>query len=990
MRRFNLKPFHTAMLVTVAALWFIFIFSAPLPMAGESTASSHALEKAAESADGGAPLARWSPKWSHETSDLKPAPDLIFGRLPNGFRYILMENNTPKDRVSMHLNIEAGSFHETDDQRGLAHFLEHMVFNGSENFEPGELVKYFQNIGMDFGPDANGRTGFFSTVYDIVLPKGDIKSIKDGFVVLKDYAEGALLLPEEIDKERGVILAEMRQRDSASFRTYKETLKFELPESRIPERLPIGVRETVEAADRERLKDYYDTWYRPERMILVMVGAFDVDAVKPLIETFFGSMTARAPERPEPEPGIAGHESVKPFYHHEPEAGNTDVTIQVIERAASEPDSVKARKNSMLKSIGSRIVQNRLNRMLRKPDTPFTDASIGAGTALKYVDYGYISADGGPERWEDTLKSLEQVLRQALEHGFTEAELERVRKEYRAALEQAVRNAPTRDSSHLARQIMYAVNDDKVFLSPEQELEMFGPFIEKLTPEEVHDTFKAVWKPDHRLVMVTGNAKIEADEPVARIRSIYDRSVAVAVAKPATEEVPAFPYLPEPKESGAVASKTVIDDLGIIQVDFENGLRLNMKKTDFKADEIMATLTFGRGRSDEPTEKPGLGLLAESVINESGLGALNAEQLEAALAGSKTTVGFQVEDEAFSLRGQTVPEETALMFQWMYTYLNDPGYREEAYRLAMERFRQEYERMRQTIEGAMPLTGNRFLAGGDSRFGYPPMDRFETLTLADVREWTSGPLKNAPLELSVVGDFEPDAVIALAGRYFGSLERRKALATLDRPERPDFPEGESREIVVETRIDKGEVRVAFPTDDIWDIHQTRRLSTLASVLSERLREVIREKLGATYSPYAYNAPSDTYPDYGVFQAVISVDPKRAATVVAEIRGIVTDMRKNGVTEDELRRSIDPTLTSIKDMRQENRYWLNTVLNHSRRHPEKIEWARTIEADYAAITAAEVNRVAKAFLDNDKAAVIVVRPTTDVAESVEPAAEPPTG
>ena len=214
-------------------------------------------------------------RWPHQASDLDPDPELVFGALDNGLRYVLRVNQTPRDRVSLHLNVQAGSLHERDDQRGLAHFLEHMLFNGSTHFPPGELVKYFQRIGMAFGDDANAHTGFNETVYDVLLPDNRPESIAEGLLVLRDYASEALLLPEEIDREREVVLAEMRTRDSPGYRAFKASLEFEFEGLRVAQRLPIGEEAVVRQADRQALKAFYDDWYRPERLVVVMVGDFD-------------------------------------------------------------------------------------------------------------------------------------------------------------------------------------------------------------------------------------------------------------------------------------------------------------------------------------------------------------------------------------------------------------------------------------------------------------------------------------------------------------------------------------------------------------------------------------------------------------------------------------------------------------------------------------------------------------------------------------------
>ncbi len=265
---------------------------------------------------------------AHEKSDLLPDPALIFGKLPNSFRYVLMKNHEPKDRVSIRLNIQSGSLHETDDQQGLAHYLEHMMFNGSEHFPSGELVKYFQSIGMDFGGDANAHTGFGETVYDVLLPGGDKEDVEKGLLVIHDYAAGALLPESEIDRERGIILAEKRDRDSVGYRTYVASMKFLFPGIRINKRMPIGTEEVIRKTDQAILKDYYDTWYRPENMILVMVGDVDTEMAESLIKSMFADMIPRNPVRSCPEMGTIKHEGIRTFYHFEKEAGDTTTSVQ--------------------------------------------------------------------------------------------------------------------------------------------------------------------------------------------------------------------------------------------------------------------------------------------------------------------------------------------------------------------------------------------------------------------------------------------------------------------------------------------------------------------------------------------------------------------------------------------------------------------------------------------------------------------------------------
>jgi zinc protease len=905
-------------------------------------------------------------------------PTLTQGTLENGLRFAIKANREPRNRVSMHLVVLAGSIHETDGQLGLAHYLEHMMFNGSRHFAPGELVKYFQGIGMQFGADANAHTGFYETVYDVLLPGGTREDLAGGFRVLRDYADGALLLPSEIDRERQVILAEKRDRDSADYRTFEATLAFELPEMRLSRRLPIGDETVIARADRTQLNDFYTTWYRPDRMILVVVGDVDTPLVRSSIEDAFASMAVpTSPDSGDPDPGLIRHEGIRPFYHHEQESGKTTVALEVLTRTPFETDSLDRRRDLLVARVADRMVQNRLDTLTRQPDSPATSASIGSGNFLRHVRYGNLSAECGPENWRDTLAFAEQTLRQALEYGFTDQELERVRQNMLSELAQEVKTAATRNSSALSRQIIRALVNRETVLSPEDNQALFAPVLKGLTLAEVNERFRTTWTPDHRLVLVTGNADLTgSDTPETMIRSVYETSLAQPVQPRPEAAGVTFPYLSEPTVPGVIAAREDLSDLGITRIRFANGVMLNLKQTDFEANRFLFRLIIGGGKADEPLDKPGLASLSMNLINESGFGALNKDDLKRALAGKTSRMMFAVDEDSFVLAGNGVPDETALVFQLLRTQLLDPGFHEEAYRLTMERMAQNYGEMETTLSGMDDMKGEAFLAGGDPRFGLPSFERYRANTIDDVKTWVGRSFNEDALELSLVGDFDMDTVIDLAARYLGSLNPgRRDVPRLeaDASPLPRLPRGQTLTLGVNTVIPKGLVKVAYATDDFWNIGRTRRLSVLGAVFSEKLRSRIREELGAAYSPYAYNLSSLGFPGYGVFQAVVTVDPEQSASVISAIKAIADDLSGQGISDDELRRAVDPILTSIRDMRRTNRYWLNSVLSGSGRYPVRLSWARTMEQDYDAITADDIQALARRYLNNDQAACLQIIP-----------------
>ena len=902
----------------------------------------------------------------HEESDLKPDPAVRFGALENGLRYAVLPNKEPNGRVSLRLLVLAGSLHETEEQRGVAHFLEHLAFNGSKHYPPGTLVEFFQRMGMSFGGDTNASTGHERTVYQLELAKADEPTIAEGLRVLSDYSGGLLLLPEEIEKERQVILSERRARDSVGYRTFVAQYEAMLGTTLLPKRLPIGTPEVISSAGRERFIDFWDTWYRPERMAVVAVGDFgDAAHVEKMIRDAFAELAPRGGSRDEPNLGSLPHfEGIRPVYHFEPEAPATDVSITRITPHARERDTAERRIARLPRSLALSILNRRFSVLAKKEDAPFVSARASASEQFDFYRHASVSASCQPATWQAALGVIEQELRRALEFGFTPGELKEAAADMMNGLEQAVKTASTRRSPHLADAIVNDLVDRDVFTTPAADLELLKPALSKVTAHDCLEALRAAFAGGGQFVSVTGNTKLER-EPLAAITSAYEISRTVAVSGPDSDENSEWAYT-DFGPAGAIAKRERIEDLGIELVTFENGARLNIKKTDFEAGRIGISARIGLGSITEPSTQRGLAALAGSVFTAGGLGKHSVDDLRRIFAGRNVGLQFRADTDALTFSGGTTPDDVLLQLQLLAAFITDAGYRPESLRQARKGIEQLYTSFEHTPNGPLATEVANLLANGDPRFGMPTKEVMLTRNLEELKAWLAPQLEHGALEVGLVGDLDVEAVIAAAAKTVGALPKREPKPELPHFKKVTFPkEPFAKEYRFESEIPKGLLQLYWPSTDGLEAARQRRLSALAAVFNDRLRVKVREEIGATYSPRAGSNASDVFPGYGFLSANIDVDPPMAAKIAELVASVADDLARNGVTEEELNRAKQPMLTGIQESIRTNGYWLSAVLARAQEKPQVLEWARTRLPDVQSITAAELSELARQYLDRDR-------------------------
>lgn len=898
--------------------------------------------------------------WAQGTSDVAPDPAIRFGTLPNGMRYAIMHNATPPGQASLRLRVDAGSLMEQDDQRGLAHFIEHMAFNGTTNVPEGQLLPILERLGLAFGPDTNAFTSFDQTVYQLDLPHTDAETVDTGLMIMHDMVSGATLAADAIDRERGIVLSEERTRASPGLRSALANFDFLMRGQRAAVRFPIGDPDILAQAPRERLAAFYSAYYRPERTTLVAVGDFDVDAMEARIRSQFTEWHNTSPAGAEPDLGPVAPRTSEAYIFSEPGAANM-VELAWVAPPDRTADSVAARRSELIRTLGYAVLNRRLQRLTREDNPPFVAASGSRSTLFDSQDQVSLSASYRPGEWARALSALEQERRRILEHGITAEELAREVTEYRTGYESYVAGASTLTTPSLADGIIGSVHDQEVFASPESSLARFNAAVEGLTPAMVMAELRPALQGDGPLVFVSSPTPLEGGTEA--VMAALARSQAVAVEAGAEAASATWPYT-DFGTAGTVSERTEIADLGVTSVRFANGVRLIIKPTDFRDDEVLVSVNLQGGRLALPNDRVLPVWAAGPALVEGGLGQISREDMEAVLASNVVGTSFSLADGDWTLSGTTRPEDLDIQLQALAAYVADPAFQPQAFERVRTAYQAALPQARATPGGVFALEGSRLMHGGDARWAVPSLDDVAAARPDALQAIVQPVLSSAPLEVVVVGEVDPEAVIRSVASTFGALPPRAEAPRVNDAVR--FPLGQPPVTLTHNgRPDQGLAFLAWSsTDAPSDVYQSRVLNVLAAVLRLRLIDELREGQAVTYSPSAGSSPSWDIPGYGYLSAAIEAPPERLDGFFADVDRIVAQLRDEPITTDELERARRPIIESVQRGRNGNEYWVGN-LSGLQTEPTRLGAIRSLVSDFERVTPEDLQAAARAYLTPER-------------------------
>ena len=916
--------------------------------------------------------------WAHETSDIAPDPAVRFGALPNGMRYALMKNQLPPGAVSIRLSVDFGSLEEAENEKGLAHFIEHMAFNGSTHVPEGEMVRILERLGLEFGADTNASTGQDFTTYQLELPNASDALVDESLFLLREVASELTFDAGAIDRERGVVLAEYRRSDNFQRRRSDQQFDLLIPGSYAASRMPIGDARVLEIATRDTIASLYDRYYRPERTTLVMVGDFDVDAVEMKITAKFAGWIGKG------EPGRESDHpyTIKPrvpeasvFVHKD---GGDSISAYTLAPFADKPDTVANRREDNLLMFAINVIGRRLAPMANEANPPFRSAGLATGDILETVDMAMGSVSVTPENWRPGLQRLEQEWRRALLYGFTKDEIDRQIEALRISQKNQAERENTRTTAALISGLLSAIQNDGVFATPSSGLKRFESWAGQVTPETVAEVFRRRMPIKDPLFFVASTI----DRKAADVVAAWEESTRVDVSPPEVKVRVPFAYT-NFGAPGKVAKDARIADIDTRTVTFQNNVRLNIKRTTFARNTVQVSVRVGHGNLDFPEAPYGLSSLMDAFSN-GGLEKHSIDDLRSMLQGRQVSARFTSSGTSFGGTYATTPEDLELQLQVAAAYVTHPGYRSEAERRWRESIVLSWPRLDQDAQTVWSAHGMRALASGDKRYGVDPDDGHAWRSFVELRHYLTPALQAGAIEIAVVGDVDEATVIALVAKTFGALPPRAAAPLKFKFDKPVAFRQDKRPLVF-THAGEASQALAYvfwPVTDVdpdADPQMSRVLAVTAAIMRLKVVEEVRETLGATYSPSAGASLSAVNPGFGYVNAGAEVKPEDVDRVIAALERIVAQMRAGEISDDEFSRAITPSLETLPQNATSNGYWLGLIAQAQGR-PDLMERGKlpAIAASLRAVTKADVVAAANRWLTEaaQQEARVLPGPTAD--------------
>lgn len=901
-------------------------------------------------------------------------PNVKIGKLDNGLTYYIRHNPKPEKKVDLRLVLNAGSVLETDSQVGLAHFLEHMVFNGTKTFPKNELIDYLQSIGVKFGQHLNAYTSFDETVYFLPIPADDPVKLDKGFQILEDWAFNANLDGKDIDDERGVVIEEYRTRLGANERMMREYLPKMLYNSMYAQRLPIGTKENLETFKHDEIRQFYKDWYRPDLMAVIVVGDIDVNEMEQKIKSHFGSYKnpKNAPARKSFD--IPNHKETFVSISTDKEATNANVQILYKDQGISKPSTtVGDFRNDLIEGLFGQMINARLEEYTNSANPPFIYGySYYGGMYGRGKDAFQSFAMTAEDKQLEAIKTLAIENERAKRYGFTQSELDRAKSEYLSSYEKAYNDRDKNNSSAYLGQYQTNFLEGEAIPSIEYEFNLVKELLPTISLNETNKLIQNYIKDENRVIILTGPERKDGSKTTEK-----DVLAALDVSKieitPYQDAVVAESLIRNEIKPGKITKTTKNDKLGTTTLELSNGAKVTYKKTDFKNDEILFKgVSFGgTNLLDLDTYKKIN--LASDAVPQAGITGMDQNALTKFNSGKIYRVNPFIGGITEGFNGSSTPKDLEYLFQTVYAYFTDVNYDEKAYESEKNKYKPYFENMLSEPQSFFSKEISDFTYGHNKRYiSFPPTDA----------DWDNTDYKKAydvfkdrfadasDFEFFFVGNITDDQMKNYSEQYIASLPALNRKETF-KDSGMRAKKGIHRKDVFKGNDDKATVRISYSGETTYSEKEDLAMQALGEILTIKLIEELREKEGGVYGASAYGWLNKLpFGSYG-FQIGYPTNPASADKLIELTLKEVEKIQKNGPEAKDLEKFIEGEMTDYTKNLKENRYWLS-VLNDGFTQQKNPEKALDFEKNLKALTAKDVQDVANKYL-NENRIISVLKP-----------------
>ena len=901
-----------------------------------------------------------------------PADSAVtIGKLPNGLTYIIRENREPRNRAELRLVVNAGSILEDTDQQGLAHFTEHMAFNGTKNFPKQALVDYLESIGMRFGPDVNAYTGFDETVYMLQVPMDSTEVVRKAFAVLQDWAHNVSFEDEEIDKERGVIVEEWRLGRGANARIRDKQFPILFRGSRYAERLPIGEKAVLDTFRHDTIRRFYRDWYRPDLMAVVAVGDFETQTIRDLIDEHFALIPASAQPRERQLYPVPKHEETSFAIATDPEATWNSVDV-VYKQNVRDEGTKEAYRQGIVESLFNRMLNQRFYELTKTPDAPFLRGSSGQGRWVRTSEIYYLSAqvkEGGILRGLDALLTEAARVKQ---HGFTPSELEREKVEVLRGLERAYEERDKTPSRNYASEYIRHYLSKEPIPGITAEYGMYRDMLPGIQLTEVNG-LAAEWMSDKGRVILVDAPEKEGlvvpgeDELLAAMSSVASKQV-----EPYEEAVTDEPLVATPPEPGKIVIEKRIKSLGTVEWGLSNGVRVFLKPTDFRNDQIQFAAFSPGGHSLVPDEDYIPASTATAMVGEGGIGTFDLISLQKKLAGKVASARPFIGTTHEGLRGGASPKDIETLFELIYLTFTAPRPDTTAFLAYRERLKGMLENRNARPETAFGDTIQVTMAQYHHR----------------ARPWSMAILDELDLEKSLsvyrdrfsdagdftfifVGNLDLEALKPLVAAYLGGLPSAGRIESWrDVGMRP--PSGVVEKVVKRGLEPKSRVQIIFTGPFEWERQNIYDFYSMRDVFRIKLREVLREDEGGTYSPGVSGSVSHFPVGRYSVRVSFGCNPERVDELTSVVFTQIDSLRDVGTTETYVQKVQETQRRGRETSLRDNGFWLGSLQSRLQ-NGDDLETILRYDELVDGLTTADVQETAKRYFNRENYVKVVLYP-----------------